>query len=93
MPAQRPKAAFEPIPPDFDINHLVESNEHFEWVTRVGYDIIANQSPDQLEKLVRYHVISKGLPLIIDGYSERLDPWIFTPKWLRDNHGESSKYL
>jgi hypothetical protein len=45
---------------------------------------------EQFEKLVLLHVIIGGKPLVIDGFEEVLDPWTFTPSWLRDNHGEKS---
>jgi hypothetical protein len=33
-------------------------------------------------------VVIGGKPLVIDGFEDRLDPWTFTPRWLRDNCGE-----
>jgi hypothetical protein len=45
---------------------------------------------EQFEKLVLLHVVIGGKPLIIDGFHEKLDPWIFNTRWLRDNHGDKS---
>ncbi|KAH6639659.1 hypothetical protein C7974DRAFT_470134 [Boeremia exigua] len=50
--------------------------------------MIASNGMEQFEKLVLLHVIIGGKPLVIDGFEEVLDPWTFTPSWLRDNHGE-----
>ena len=88
MPASRPRAAFEPIAPDFDIKALVESNQNFSYVDRISCDMIDQQGLAAFEKLVRLHVIIGGKPLVIDGFEDRLDPWTFTPRWLRDNCGE-----
>jgi hypothetical protein len=88
MPAARPRASFEPIPPDFDVRTFVETADNFQYVDRISYEMIANNGIEQFEKLVLLHVIIGGKPLVIDGFEEVLDPWTFTPSWLRDNHGE-----
>ncbi|KAJ4986453.1 JmjC domain-containing protein [Stagonosporopsis vannaccii] len=88
MPAARPRASFEPIPPDFDVRTFVETVENFHYVDRISYEMIASNGMEQFEKLILLHVIIGGKPLVIDGFEEVLDPWTFTPSWLRDNHGE-----
>jgi hypothetical protein len=88
MPATRPRASFEPIPPDFDVCTFVETADNFQYVDRISYEMIANNGIEQFEKLVLLHVIIGGKPLVIDGFEEVLDPWTFTPSWLRDNHGD-----
>ena len=88
MPAQRPRASFEPIPPDFNVKALVEATPNFSYGDRISCDMIDQQGLAAFEKLVLLHVIIGGKPLIIDGFEERLDPWTFQPKWLRDNCGE-----
>ncbi|KAH7380017.1 hypothetical protein BKA66DRAFT_571099 [Pyrenochaeta sp. MPI-SDFR-AT-0127] len=88
MPAARPQASFEPIPPDFDVRTFVESADNFQYVDRISYEMIATNGVEQFEKLVLLHVIIGGKPLVIDGFEEVLDPWTFTPSWLRDNHGD-----
>ena len=92
MPAQRPRASFEPIPPDFDLRTFVENAENFQYVDRISCEMIAQQGMDQFEKLVLLHVVIGGKPLVIDGFDELLDPWTFTPQWLRDNHGDKSMF-
>ncbi|KAF2794685.1 hypothetical protein K505DRAFT_374485 [Melanomma pulvis-pyrius CBS 109.77] len=88
MPAARPRASFEPIPPDFDVRTFVETADNFQYVDRISYEMIASNGIEQFEKLVLLHVIIGGKPLVIDGFEEVLDPWTFTPSWLRDNHGD-----
>jgi hypothetical protein len=88
MPAQRPRASFEPIAPDFNLKALVEQTPNFSYVDRISCDMIEQQGMAAFEKLVTLHVIIGGKPLVIDNFEDRLDPWTFTPKWLRDNCGE-----
>lgn len=88
MPAQRPRASFEPIAPNFDLKALVESTANFTYVDRISCEMIEAQGMAAFEKLILLHVIVGGKPLVIDGFEEKLDPWTFTPKWLRDNCGE-----
>lgn len=88
MPASRPRAAFEPIAPDFDLKALVENNPNFSYVDRISCDMIDQQGMAAFEKLVLLHVVIGGKPLVIDGFEERLDPWTFTPRWLLDNCGD-----
>ncbi|CAI6338600.1 unnamed protein product [Periconia digitata] len=88
MPSARPRASFEPIPPDFDVRTFVETADNFRYADRISYETIATHGVEQFEKLVLLHVIIGGKPLVIDGFEEVLDPWTFTPSWLRDNHGD-----
>ena len=90
MPANHPCAAFGPIPTDLDIDELVERTENFQFVPRIGYDAIENHGLEKFEKLVLMHVIMNGKPLVIDGFENKLEPWLFTPRWLKDNHGNKS---
>jgi hypothetical protein len=91
MPAQRPRAAFEPVAPDFDIYGLIESTPNFSFVDRISVDQIDEQGVAAFEKLVLLHVIIGGKPLVVDGFENRLDPWTFSPKWLNDNVGSKSR--
>jgi hypothetical protein len=91
MPAARPRASFEPIPPDFDVRTFVETADNFQYVDRISYEMIESQGMEQFEKLVLLHVIIGGKPLVIDGFEEVLDPWTFTPPWMRDNYGDKGK--
>jgi hypothetical protein len=91
MPAARPRASFEPIPPDFDLKTFVESADNFEYANRIPYETILNNTPEEFERLILLYVIIRGKPLVIDGFEELLDPWTFTPSWLRDNHGDKGE--
>ncbi|CZT24685.1 related to JmjC domain protein [Ramularia collo-cygni] len=88
MPAQRPRASFEPIAPTFDLKELVEKTANFSYADRISCDTIEQQGLVAFEKLITMQVIVGGKPLVIDGFDDLLDPWTFTPKWLRDNCGE-----
>ena len=85
MPSQRPSAAFEPIPPDFDVDRLVEETPNFEYVSRISVEMIEEQGLESFDKLVLLHVILGGKPLVVDGFQKRLDEWTFTRQWLQDN--------
>ena len=89
MPAQRPSAAFDPIPPDLDLARLVEETPNFEYVTRISCDMIDEQGLESFDKLVLLHVILGGKPLVIEGFNYRLDEWTFTSQWLQDNCGKN----
>lgn len=94
MPAQRPCAAFEPLPPDLDVTALVESTPNFEFAVRIHCDAIDEQGLENFEKLVLLHVVLGGKPLVIEGYEDRLEKWTFSEQWLRDNHAtKSTSYL
>ncbi|GIZ43328.1 hypothetical protein CKM354_000656000 [Cercospora kikuchii] len=92
MPAQRPRASFEPIAPDFDLKALVESTPNFQYVDRISCEMIDQQGLAAFEKLVLLHVVVGGKPLVIDDFEDRLDPWTFTAKWLRDNCGDKVEH-
>ncbi|EER43434.1 JmjC domain-containing protein [Histoplasma capsulatum H143] len=88
MPSpSHPRAAFEPISPGLDLGALVESTPNFEYVVRIHCDAIIEQGIENFEKLVLLHVILSGKPLVIEGYQDRLEKWIFGIQWLKDNHG------
>ncbi|KAL1848991.1 hypothetical protein Plec18170_007650 [Paecilomyces lecythidis] len=91
MPAQRPCAAFEPLPPDLDVTALVESTPNFEFAVRIHCDAIDEQGLENFEKLVLLHVVLGGKPLVIEGYEDRLEKWTFSEQWLRDNHATKTE--
>ena len=93
MPAQRPRASFEPIPANFDLRALVEGTNNFDYVYRISIDMVEQQGMDAFEKLVLLRVLKGGQPLVIDGFDNRLDPWTFTSKWLTNNHGSKGEIL
>ncbi|KAI5302949.1 hypothetical protein KEM56_000188 [Ascosphaera pollenicola] len=88
MPARHPRAAFEPIAPDLDVDALVTSSANFEHVVRIPCEAIDQQGTDAFEKLVRLHVIQEGKPLVIEGYQKKLDNQIFSVRWLQTHYGK-----
>ena len=88
MPAQRPVASFEPIPPDLDLDALVEQTPNFKYAPRIPCEMIDLQGMDAFEKLVLLHVVNGGKPLVVEGFQDKLDPWTFSTRWLRDNVGK-----
>ncbi|GAM82820.1 hypothetical protein ANO11243_008060 [Dothideomycetidae sp. 11243] len=88
MPSQRPRAQFEPIPPNLSLTRLVEAYEHFDFCPRIPFEAIQENGVDNFEKLVKKHVIGEGKPLVVEGLNNVLDPWTFSSKWLKDNEGQ-----
>ncbi|KAL4870625.1 hypothetical protein BDV12DRAFT_165498 [Aspergillus spectabilis] len=86
MPAQRPRAAFEPLSPDLDVGDLIRSTPNFEEVVRIHCDAIDENGLENFEKLVLLHVIVRGLPLVVEGFDRKLDKAIFSEKWLRNHY-------
>ncbi|EAW10061.1 putative JmjC domain protein [Aspergillus clavatus NRRL 1] len=91
MPAQRPRAAFEPIPPNLDVAALVDSTPNFEYVVRIDCNAIDEHGLGNFEKLVRLHVILGGKPLVVEGFHERLDHSVFSETWLRMHHSDKTE--
>ena len=87
MPAPRGAAAFEPIPPDLDLDRLVEETANFQYAPRISCDQIDAQGLDQFERLVLAHVVKGGKPLVVEGFHNKLDQWTFSTQWLRNNMG------
>lgn len=91
MPAQRPRAAFEPISPDLDIQELLDSSPNLELADRIHCDALDEYGLEKFEELVALHVVNGGKPLIVERFNERLDSSVFSEKWLRTHHGKKSK--
>ena len=91
MPAQRPRALFEPISPDLNLEELVESAPNFEFVHRIHCDTIAQEGAEVFEDLVLFNVILRGIPIVIEGFNERLDSSVFSKNWLKKNCSTKSR--
>ncbi|KAJ5081428.1 hypothetical protein NUU61_009692 [Penicillium alfredii] len=85
MPTQRTRAVFEPFPPNLDIGDLVDSTPKFNFAWRITCDSIDENPREDFEQLVLFHVILSGRPLVIEGFQKRLDKFLFSEKWLRQN--------
>lgn len=93
MPSQRPRAAFEPISPELDVQALVDSTPNFEFVVRFHCDAIDEYGLEKFDELVWRHVVQAGKPLVVEGFNERLDNSIFSENWLRTHYGKKGKSL
>ncbi|KAF4584256.1 JmjC domain-containing protein [Ophiocordyceps camponoti-floridani] len=81
-----PQAKFDPIPPDIDLQALVDNTPNFRWVQRVSREQIRNLGTQEFEKLVQIHVIGSGKPLVIDGWDAVLPKWLFNVDWLESTY-------
>lgn len=89
MPStSHPQAQFVPLSPALDLQHLVNSTENFDWVTRVPRQMLEEHSVQSLEQLVLLHVVLGGKPLIIENWGAQLPPWLFSASWLEENYGK-----
>lgn len=84
-PQNHPQAQFVPISPDLDLAALVESTPNFDYVTRLPREMLEEHPIQSLEQLVLLHVVIGGKPLVIEGWEDRIDPYLFSPEWLQNN--------
>lgn len=90
-PQSHPRAQFVPISPDLDLSALVENTPNFDYVTRLPNEMLKEHSIQSLEQLVLRHVVIGGKPLVIEGWEETLDPYLFSSEWLQNNLGKKGK--
>ncbi|KAH0563061.1 hypothetical protein GP486_002367 [Trichoglossum hirsutum] len=79
-------ATFEPVPPNLDVNELVNTVEKFKYVQRFPASLL--DDPDRFETVVRNWVILGGEPMVIEGLQHKLAPWLFSSGWLEQNLGD-----
>lgn len=92
MPSStHPQAKFDPIPPNLDLDALVESTPNFEWVLRVPAAKIHRLGPQGFEKLVLLHVILGGRPLVIEKWNDRLPRSVFSAQWLEATYDKKEE--
>ncbi|CEJ81291.1 hypothetical protein VHEMI01430 [[Torrubiella] hemipterigena] len=92
MPAAaHPQAKFDPIPPDLDLESLVDSTARFKWAQRVSWEQIQNFGASKFEKLVLIHVIQGGKPLIIEGWDAKLPKDLFSATWLEQTYDKKQE--
>jgi len=84
-PQSHPQAQFVPISPDLDLSALVENTPNFDYVTRLPREMLEEHSNQSLEQLILLHVVIGGKPLVIEGWEDRIDPYLFSPEWLENN--------
>jgi hypothetical protein len=89
--ASHPQAQFVPVPPDLDLDALVENTSNFDYVTRLPREILQEHSIQHLEQLVLLHVVIGGKPLVIENWGDVLNPSLFSPQWLQEHMGKKGK--
>jgi hypothetical protein len=90
-PSMFPQAKFDPIPPDLDLDDLVDRASNFEWVLRISAAQIRNIGQQEFEKLVLYHVIQGGKPLVIEKWNDRLPKSLFSAEWLEATYDKKRR--
>lgn len=86
-----PQAKFDPIPPDLDLDALVDRTPNFQWVLRISTAQIQGLGPLEFEKLVQLQVIQGGKPLVIEKWNEALPSWLFSGEWLEKTYDKKRK--
>lgn len=87
------RSKFEPFPPHLDVAQLVESTPPFQFASRIACDAIDQYPPEDFQRLIFLNVVVLGLPLVIEGFEERLDKNLFSEKWLRQSCATKGKLL
>lgn len=86
--ATHPQAKFDPIPPDLDLEGLVDRTPNFEWVQRIPANKIRKL---EFEKLVWYQVIKQGKPLVIEGWNSKLPKSLFSVQFLEETYNKKRR--
>ncbi len=86
-----PQAKFDPIPPDLDLNSLVDGTDNFKWVQRVSRSQIRNLGQQEFEKIILLHVILGGKPLVIEGWDAVLPRKLFNAEWLENAYDKKGQ--
>lgn len=80
-----PRAGFEPFPVDLKMKEIVETTDNFQYVERITCDSINSASRQDFEDLVRFYVVMRGVPLVIEGFQQYLDTQMFSRTWLQES--------
>lgn len=86
--ATHPQAKFDPIPPDLDLEALVDRTPNFEWVQRIPANKIRKL---EFEKLVWYQVVKQGKPLVIEGWNSKLPKSLFGTQFLESTYNKKRR--
>ena len=92
-PLSHPQAQFVPIAPDLDLAALVEAASNFDYVTRLPKAMLKEHSAQSLEQLILLHVVIGGKPLVIEGWEDHMDSYLFSPEWLQAHMGKTGKQI
>ncbi|KAJ5907965.1 hypothetical protein N7495_000647 [Penicillium taxi] len=91
--SQSKTATFDPFPPDLDIHTIVDQTPNFQLARRITCDAVDAESKEDFERLVLLWVVVCGQPLVIEGFQDRLDPKLFSEKWLRGQYFQKVEYV
>lgn len=91
-PLSHPQAQFVPISPDIDLATLVDSASNFDYITRLPKEMLKEHSAQSLEQLILLHVVIGGKPLVIEGWEDHMDPYLFSPEWLQSHMDKTGKW-
>jgi hypothetical protein len=80
-----------PIPPEFDLEALVQKSTNFNHAPRISIEKLKDYPSQHFEALVLNRVIREGKPLVIEGWEKRLSPQHFSRSWLEENMGTKSE--
>lgn len=87
------RSKFEPFPPHLNIAQVVDSTPSFQFASRITCDAIDQYPPEDFQRLVFLNVVVLGLPLVIEGFNERLNKNLFSETWLRQSCASKGKPL
>ncbi|KAF3923298.1 hypothetical protein ABW21_db0202598 [Orbilia brochopaga] len=89
MAPRQEAAPFVPISPTIDIPLLVSSTPNFKPIQRIDARRINANNIESLQTMIHEHVVTKGIPLVIENWHLRSDwpKWVFNVEWLKSNHG------
>ena len=87
-----PQAKFDPIPPDLDLQSLVDRTPNFDWVKRISAAQIRNIGQREFEKFVLSYVVQGGKPLVIEKWNDRLPKSLFSVDWLERTYNKKRKW-
>src|SRR4051812_913787 len=93
MAPRQGAAPFVPISPTINITHLLSTTPNFKPVQRIDARHINALNVESLEAMIHEHVVSNGLPLVIENWHLRDDwpKWAFNMEWLKQNHSTDRK--
>ncbi|KUI67322.1 Cell division cycle-associated 7-like protein [Cytospora mali] len=86
--ATHPQAKFDPVPPDLNLEGLVDRTANFEWVQRIPANKIRRI---EFEKLVWYQVVKQGKPLVIEGWNSKLPKSLFSAQYLENKYNKKQE--
>ena len=88
---QRARMGFEPFAPALDLQHEVDTTPNFRFAARINCHALDRFPREEFERLVLFHVVLCGVPLVIEGFQGYLDRGLFSEHWLQQKYSDKSK--